>query len=125
MIQKRPNDLYSQQVCLSPSSIYEIEESSHKSKGKLVQTESCRLRVDKSTSRLAASTDPIVTYFVSQSKGCLEVKCPHECEKRSHRKVNECCLTEVDGIIELYLLHNVTTGNNIEQSLWLYGCCCR
>ena len=28
-------------------------------------------------------------------------------------------LTEADGISELYLLHNVPTGNNVEQSLWV------
>ena len=28
-------------------------------------------------------------------------------------------LTEADGISELYLLYNVTTGNNVEQSIWV------
>lgn len=56
-----------------------------------MQIESCRLYVDKSTPCLTASPDTIVTDFseASDSKGCLEVKYPHMCEKRSHRCMQE------------------------------------
>ena len=180
VIQKRANELYSHHVCLSPSSISEIEESTrgqhesekwyherrlrvtasvmkeichqrpstscttfikkklsstsinvpaisygrknenkaissyadyHRSKGKFVQIESYGLYVDKSTPWLAASPDGIVNDLSeeSHSKGCLEVKCPYVCEKRTVtdacRNVSGFCLTEADGIIKLSESH--------------------
>ena len=56
---------------------------------------------------LAASPDAIITDLskANHSKGCLEVKCPYVCERRTVtdacKNVGGFCLAEVDGRIEL------------------------
>ena len=56
-----------------------------RSKGKIVQVESCGLLVDHSKPWLAASPDGIVTDFreLHNLKGILEVKCPCVCERQT------------------------------------------
>ncbi|XP_065884579.1 uncharacterized protein [Dysidea avara] len=82
-----------------------------KSKGKFVQIESCGLYVDKAFPWLAASPDAIVTDFSkpSHSKGCLEIKCPYMCERRTVtdacKNINGFYLVDVDGSTELSKSH--------------------
>ena len=82
-----------------------------RSKGKIVQVESCRLFVDHSKPWLAASPDGIVTDFseIHHSKGILEVKYPYVCERQTidHacKTVNGFCLTESKGQVMLSKVH--------------------
>ena len=78
-----------------------------KSKGKFVQIESRGLYIGKVFPWLAASPDVIVTDFskARHSKGCLEIKCPYMCERRTVtdacKSINGFYLADVDGKTEL------------------------
>ena len=82
-----------------------------KSNRKFVQIESCGLYVDKIFPWLAASPDAIINDFskASHSKGCLEIKYPYVCERRTVtdacKNINWLYLADVDGRTELSKSH--------------------
>jgi len=99
-----------------------------RSRGVVVEVHKCGLVVDKTLSWLAASPDGIV--FDPSEKdnklGCLEVKCPFSCEKKTvleaTRSVSAFCLIEQDGGIFLSKSHGyyyqVQTEMHVTNSKW-------
>lgn len=82
-----------------------------KDHGICVEVRLCGLVIDPHTPWLAASPDRIVldSTLSEENRGCLEVKCPFICEKRSiveaNRNIPAFCLVEQNGYIHLSKLH--------------------
>ena len=82
-----------------------------RSNGKIIQIESCGIFVHHKNCWLAGSPDAIVynSTEVNHQKGCLEVKCPYVCEKRSIKdackEVSAFCLMEKEDILQLSKSH--------------------
>ena len=82
-----------------------------RSNGKIIQIESCGIFVHHKNCWLAGSPDAIVydSTEVNHQKGCLEVKCPYVCEKRSIKdsckEVSGFCLMEKEDILQLSKSH--------------------
>ena len=78
-----------------------------KRSGKIIQVEICGIFVHCENCWLAGSPDAIVHDFtgVNHQKGCLEVKCPYVCARRSIKdackEVNGFCLIEKEGTLQL------------------------
>jgi len=96
--------------------------------GVAIAVRACGLVVDKTLPWLAASPDRIV-YDPSEKdnqQGCLEVKCPFSCKKRTvleaTRDVPAFCLIEQDGEVFLSKSHayfyQVQTEMHVTNSQW-------
>jgi len=97
-------------------------------RGVVVEAHECGLVVDKTLPWLAASPDGIVfdPSEKDNKRGCLEVKCPFSCEKKTvleaNRSVPAFCLIEQGGGIFLSKSHGyyyqVQTEMHVTNSKW-------